>query len=824
MQRFTHDGVVYEETGDGQVRVVGYADAPAAPQGGVFSLPQDPTKQAMGAAQLDKLKGDLSRAPYENRQAAANATKAEVDAEKARRDLAAQQATATPQQQQAMAALGNDEILSAIAKARDNLNRTGAAGFAARLPELLQPQSTIDLAGSLNTIASRLTLDKLAQLKTASPTGASGLGLLTEKEGALLRDSVAGLGQTQSPDQLRENLAAVERHYRNFMALSKGEDYRDPKVAEKYGIAVAPQGGSQGEQLAFATGDTRTEADPALAGVNSHIRGMIGAGKSQADIVAYMNSVQPGLGDQRAGDVGAAVRFRAQNPRVPLSQYAVSVENRSVPMSGLRQTINQYGQGAAGAYVGQALDALSAGTIDNMTDNPALTRAAMSTLAERNPTAALLGTLSGGALAGAGAEAGLGGMALGRFAPLAADALYGAAYGAGSADEGSRLGGAAQGALTGVVGGVAGRRLTGMFGRALTGVRDEAQQYLRSVGVPLTPGQALGGRFKAREDRLAGFGGIGDAIGARRMEGVQAMNRAAWDQALAPIGRQANNQLGEAAVEQADDAVGQAYQQALGSVRLQRDRPFGIDMQGPATAANRLPGEMGANARYTLNERVGNSFDPNGVMTGNNFQQAVRGLEQDARAVRNAPYGNDFGNVTRGARGALENLLDRQAPGALPAYLDANAAYRNTSVLADATAAAMNTGGVFTGAQLGQAARANARRFTGRMSAATTDRPFFDLQRAAQEVLPSRVPDSGTAGRIEAGGGLMTRLGAAARNTALAPLYAESTQPAINRLLLDRPDALVAIGEQVAQRRRLGGMFGRPLALAYSPIAVTSDY
>ena len=70
----------------------------------------------------------------------------------------------------------------------------------------------------------------------------------------------------------------------------------------------------------------------------------------------------------------------------------------------------------------------------------------------------------------------------------------------------------------------------------------------------------------------------------------------------------------------------------------------------------------------------------------------------------------------------------------------------------------------------------------------------------------------------------MTRLGAAARNTALAPLYAEATQPAINRLLLERPDALVAIGEQVAQRRRLGGMFGRPLGLTYGPIAVTSDY
>ena len=35
MGRFTQDGVIYEEAGNGQVRVVGYEDAPAAPDAGV---------------------------------------------------------------------------------------------------------------------------------------------------------------------------------------------------------------------------------------------------------------------------------------------------------------------------------------------------------------------------------------------------------------------------------------------------------------------------------------------------------------------------------------------------------------------------------------------------------------------------------------------------------------------------------------------------------------------------------------------------------------------------------------------------------------------
>ncbi len=803
-------------------------DAPA--QGNPFnSIPltgADPARQyaaPQAEANLDRLRQQIAQesvtAPYEARTAAAQATKAEVDAETARRNLQAQQATANPQQQAAMAALGNDEILAAITKARENLNRFGSAGFAARLPELIQPQSAIDLSGSLNTIASRLTLDKLSQLKQASPTGASGLGSLTEREGALLRDSVAGLGQTQSPEQLRENLAAVERHYRNFMALAAGEDYRDPKVAERYGIALNPENpGSQGQRQ-LATGDTAEEADPALGGVNNRIRSMIGANRSPEEIVAFMNAVQPGLGDARAADVKAAATFRAQNPEVPLSRYSISVENRAVPLSGARQAINTAAQTPGGAYFAAAGDAVTGGLLDNATDNPALARAGMELLRQENPVSSLAGTVTGGALAGAGFEAGLAGAA-GRFAPLAADALYGGIYGAGSSDEGSRLAGAVSGGLLGAGGGIAGRRAVAGLGGALRGVQDESAQYLRNAGVTLTPGQIAGGRLRAREDRLSGFAGVGDAINARRREGLVGYNQAAFREGLNDIGGPQTANIAEEGVEDALRTVGQKYASTLDPVMLTRDRDFGVAMQAPTSAAGRLPGEMGENARYSLNERVGRSFDPNGQMSGRVFQQAVRGLEQDARAVRTQAFGSDFGGVARGARGALEDLLERQSPGTLPDYLSANAAYRNTSILGDAVAGAMNNGGIFTPAQLGNAARQNARQFTGRLSAATTDRPFFELQRAGQDILPNRVPDSGTAGRIEAGQGLMSLPRRVARTVVNAPLYAEATQPFINRALLDRSAQAVAAGTAIGQRSRLGGMFFRPIGLTYG----MSDY
>lgn len=832
MAQYARDeaGNVWEVDAQGQPVRLAQPAAPAAPQPMTIGTP-DPAAQyaaPMAAANLQAAQAKAQTAPYDARTAAANASRAETEAAKAHRDLLAQQATASPEQQHRMAALANDEILAAVQKARGDLDRTGAAGGWARLPEMIQPQSAIDLSGSLNTIASRLTLDKLASLKQLSPTGASGLGSLTEREGALLRDSVAGLGQTQSPERLRENLAAVEKHYRNFMALTNGEDYRDPKVAQKYGIAAMPVSG-QGDDVQLATGATRSEVDPALAGVNDHIRGMIGAGVPAAKIVEYMNSVEPGLGDKKAADVAAATRFRAQNPTVPLSRYPVSVDKREVPMSGLRQGFNRAAQSPIGAFAMQAGDAVTGGTLDNMMSNPALARAGMQAVAGENPKSALLGTLAGGATAGGVAELGAA-RAGATWAPRIADMLYGSLYGAGSSDEGSRLTGAIEGAGAGLGGGMFGRGLTRGAGRAATGVRDASAQYLRASGVPLTIGQAvsqsgrLGRYMKGREDRLAGYSGIGDTINAQRRGGLEAFNRAAIDEGLAPIGAQAANQTGEGAVETAGNAVSDAYQRALGGINLTRDRQFGLDMQAPTVAANRLPGEMGENARYTLAERVGRSFDPNGGLTGHNFQQAVRGLEGDARAVRSAAYGSDFGGIARDARGALEGMLDRQSPGSLPAYLDANAAYRNHAILADATSAAMNTDGLFTPAQLGQAARANAKKFTGKISAATTDRPFFELQRAGQRILPSKVPDSGTAGRVAQDGGLTSTLRAGARNLFNAPLYAEGLQPTINRMLLDRPNVAVRIGEEAIRRARLGGLFGRPLALEYGPTAVAPAY
>lgn len=787
--------------------------APNAARAAAAAL-EAPQAAATLARTQQQINTTAATAPYDARRAAAEAAKAEADATKAQRDVEAAQATANPQQQKRMQSLADDEVLGALARARTGVNNGYSAGRWARLGQIpllgaqIEPQGVVDLRGDLGTVASRVTLDTLAKLKQASPTGASGLGSLTEREGALLRDSVAALDQAQSPDKLLENLANVEKHYRNVRALMDGQDYRDPKVAERYGIAQAPE---PQQAMTLAQGATRDEADPALRGVNARIRSMIGAGKSANDIVAYMNSVRPGLGTERAGDVLAATKFRAQNPKTPLSDYVISVENRSVPMSQARQVTNTLAQMPIGAYATSAANALTANNLSRAFDNPTVAKAGIDAIADENPVSAFLGTASGGALAGAGIEAALPlrGLAMAaRFRQPAADAIYGGI--ASASDDGSAL----TGATEGVVGGMVGRLGTRALGQSLRGVRNADVQGLRAEGVTsMTPGSILGGRFKAREDRLAGFAGIGDDIKARQRQSFIDMNRAAFRQSVPPTTQNAIGGYAEDGVEQLRQEVGDAYGRALNGRSFDLTEPqLQQDLTGAIQQGMAIP-RTGPEFGYAVRERV----DPvmtAGRATGPQIQDVLQGL-------RDADFGTDAmgvaaNNAAGRTRDAFTGMVNRQAPDVMPQLTAADQSYRRLNILADAVGRAVNTDGIFSPAQLGMAARTNAKRFNGPIGAATTERPFFDLQRMAQNVLPSKVPDSGTAGRQEAGS-MLGRLKAGTRNLALSPLYSEGLTPAINSLLLDRTPAMIAAGQAVERRARLGGLFGAPLLVDYGP-------
>jgi hypothetical protein len=331
---------------------------------------------------------------------------------------------------------------------------------------------------------------------------------------------------------------------------------------------------------------------------------------------------------------------------------------------------------------------------------------------------------------------------------------------------------------------------------------------------------------------MTGFGGIGDIVNARRGEGLNAFNGAAFDDALAPIGATTNGVIGAPGVGLAQDATRQGYRGALSGVSVTPDAPFATDM-GNALAAGRSIPRTGDEFGAVVDRRVAPLFNsPTGAIDG-------PGIQDILQTVKKTDFGNDAmggmaGDALNGVGDAVRGLVGRQAPEAIGNLQNADRAYRLTGIVRDAVNAARNgsrSGEVqtFVPSQLADSAAANARRFDG--TQATTSQPFYDLTTAGQRVLPSKIPDSGTAGRLAmaslplvAGGtgGGVGYLGGDAKSgaglgvlgaLALAAGGTRTGQRALTAALLDRPDFAVRIGNQIYRRQGMFGSAGVPLAL-----------
>jgi len=86
---------------------------------------------------------------------------------------------------------------------------TPAVGGSTAVTKNLPFHPARDLAQTLETVKANISFDKLREMKAASPTGASGLGSLTEKEAERLAAIYGSLEQSVSPPQFEYNLAKL---------------------------------------------------------------------------------------------------------------------------------------------------------------------------------------------------------------------------------------------------------------------------------------------------------------------------------------------------------------------------------------------------------------------------------------------------------------------------------------------------------------------------------------------------------------------------------------------------------------------------------------
>lgn len=275
---------------------------------------------------------------------------------------------------------------------------------------------------------------------------------------------------------------------------------------------------------------------------------------------------------------------------------------------------------------------------------------------------------------------------------------------------------------------------------------------LRARGVQLTPGQAKGGIAKAAEDAMTSTPILGTAIQDARHAGMESFNHAVANEALAPVGEQvpANIPAGHQTVAYVEKKLGELYDQTIPQGGVVADTPM---KEALATRLGEIAQDMTPEGRQRLGQildnRVTSRFDAGGdVIDGKTFQRVHSELgaskarfsasqDADQRAI-----GDALGVVQE----EMRNAAARQNPDFAEQKDAIDQGYALFKRMQGAAASPGAEGGVFTGAQYGGAVRRGDRSLDKGASArgAALGQGLADSARA---VLPSKLPDSGTATR-----------------------------------------------------------------------------
>lgn len=399
---------------------------------------------------------------------------------------------------------------------------------------------------------------------------------------------------------------------------------------------------------------------------------------------------------------------------------------------------------------------------------------------------------------------------------FATGAASGVGYGEGNIAE--RAPGAAVG---GVAGAGLGAVAQGVINRIpATGQGGGAARRLSRAGVDLTPGQMVSevpvaGQFiRNLEDVAGGFNPL--MAGVRRAQNEQVI-RAAGNEALASIGETLpkNTRTGYQVAQRVSKALGDRYDDVTSGIAAQADAPFYSELDGVMTRAGTVLDDANfARLDRILKDKVYRELDDTDVLTGPNFKRIETALrEQSERASRptSTLADNDLAEMIDEVRDMTRNLIARQYPEAAEEISNLNRGWANYKRIERAVSgsAGFSREGTPTPGELSQTV---ANMSSG--SQIANERALLQgLATDARTVLPSTVPDSGSAQKValaSAAGALGTG-GVALINPGLAGLigtgavvYSRPGIMALNALYraTDSQAANVAVRELADQARR----------------------
>lgn len=442
------------------------------------------------------------------------------------------------------------------------------------------------------------------------------------------------------------------------------------------------------------------------------------------------------------------------------------------------QSVENAGLRAMGKEVRYGADDLAQATRDAMRDDQAAYAAEKpieNFALQLAGGIAAPGAIQGGQFIGAAGSAG----ATGRAALVggAMGAASGLGYGEGNLAE--RAPGAAIGAATGAGTGAIIQGGLNRLGRA--GQGGGAARRLSRQGVDLTPGQMISevpvvGEFARNiEDVAGGFNPL--MMGVRRRQNEQ-MVRAAGNEALGYIGESLpkKTRTGYQVSQAVKRALGDRYDQVTSRISAQADPQIYTEIGDLTTRAAQTLDD--ANLRRLdriLNDKFINEFDAGGQLSGANFKRIETALrEQSDRASRptSTLADNDLAEFLDEARDIARGLIARQYPAEAETIQALNRGWATNKIIERAVtgSAGFSRSGTPTPGEISQAVVNSSN-----LGAIANENALLQgLATDARTVLPSTVPDSGTAQKtvFAAGVGALGAGGAAVLSPGLAPLIA----------------------------------------------------
>lgn len=311
--------------------------------------------------------------------------------------------------------------------------------------------------------------------------------------------------------------------------------------------------------------------------------------------------------------------------------------------------------------------------------------------------------------------------------------------------------GAKAGAVVGTVGDATSRLVAPEF--------DKAQKALLDAGVKLTGAQMAGSAIKAFEDALGSSPWTAFMVKGAQRGSMESFNGVVINQALSPIGEKlTEGKIGREAIAEAESKISNYYNKLLPNLQFRADKNFAGDV---ANIRKDFAGQdRGLLGRFDdfVDAHIAPRWQKGGVLDPKDLKTIESQLGQMSRQLYNSEKSEDrflarqFNDLTA----AIRDQLVRNNPGAAADLRNANSAWAMFKRAQDASTRDPKSGGVFSPHQFSSSVQKG-----NKSKMARGEALMQDISDPAAEVLPSKVPDSGTVGRMSTLGAMGLGGGAA---------------------------------------------------------------